>query len=139
MKGFLLDTNVLSELRKRDRCDAGVWEWFEGVNSDDLFLSVIVLGEIRKGIERIRIRDLDQARALEKWLKSVVTTFGDRILPIDHRVADRWGYIGIERPCAVLDALLASTAIVHDLTLVTRNVADVSGTGVKLLNPFSAG
>lgn len=137
MKGFLLDTNVLSELRKKDRCDPGVRAWFEGVDSDQLFVSVLVLGEIRKGIEQIRVRDPQQARALEKWLTSVISGFGDRILPVDHRVADRWGFIAISRPVAVLDALLAATALAHDLTLVTRNVVDVADTGAKLLNPFS--
>lgn len=104
MKGFLLDTNVLSELRKRDRCDVGVRKWFEGVKSDELFVSVIVLGEIRKGIERIRIRDREQARALEKWLKSLVTTFRDRILPVDNRVADRWvtSESSVHVPCWML-------------------------------------
>lgn len=91
MSGCLLDTNVLSELRKEQRCDAGVRRWLEETAEEELFLSVLVLGEIRQGIERIRLRDPAQARALEKWLVRIAAEFADRLLPVDERVADQWG------------------------------------------------
>ncbi len=137
MSGFLLDTNILSELRKQDRCDPGVRTWFEQSPEHQLFVSVLVLGEIRRGIERIRARDPRQADALEAWLESVTRHYEERILPVDLGVADRWGAMGSLQPIAPVDGLLAATALTHQLTLVTRNVADVESTGVKLLNPFS--
>ena len=137
MRGFLLDTNILSELRKQNRCNAGVQKWFIETADADLFISVLVLGEIRQGIERIRPRDRPQALALEQWLQSISTTFADRILPVDERVADQWGRLGVRQPLPLLDALLAATALVHDQTLVTRNVGDMAHTGVQWINPFS--
>lgn len=137
MSGFLLDTNILSELRKQERCDPGVRAWFEQCPENRMFVSVLVLGEIRRGIERIRARDPRQAEALESWLESVTQQYEERILPVDVRVADRWGAMGSLQPIAPVDGLLAATALTHQLTLVTRNVADVESTGVKLLNPFS--
>jgi predicted nucleic acid-binding protein len=137
MSGFLLDTNVLSELRKGGRCDPGVRGWMEDAVAEKLFVSVMVLGEIRHGIERIRIRDQPQARALEKWLRSLTTEFADRILPVDERVADQWGRIGLRQPGPLLDAFLAATALVHDLTVVSRDEDGFRHTGARLLNPFS--
>lgn len=137
MSGFLLDTNVLSELRKQDRCDPGVRSWFEQTPESELFVSVLVLGEIRRGVERIRIRDARQADALETWLESIAQGYEERVLGVDLRVADRWGAMGAHQPIAPVDGLLAATALTHRLTLVTRNVADVASTGVKVLNPFS--
>ena len=137
MSGFLLDTNVLSELRKESRCDPGVRDWMEHAVAEDLFVSVMVLGEIRRGIERIRIRDQNQARALEKWLQSLTTESADRILPVDERVADQWGRLGLRQPVPLLDAFLAATALVHDLTVVSRDEDGFRNTGVRLLNPFS--
>jgi predicted nucleic acid-binding protein len=86
MSGLLLDTNILSELRKGSHCDAGVRNWVESITAEEMFVSVLVLGEIRQGVERIRMRDQNQARALEKWLQSISTEFADRILPVDERV-----------------------------------------------------
>jgi predicted nucleic acid-binding protein len=123
-------------LRKENRCDTTVREWFEEAAPNELFLSVVVLGEIRQGIERIRQRDQAQARALEKWLHWVSTEFSDRILPIDEKVADHWGRLGLRQPVPVLDAFLAATAIVHDLALVTRDEG-FRNTGVRVVNPFS--
>ena len=134
---FLLDTNVVSELRKRDRCDENVAAWYTGVSDDELFLSVLVLGEIRRGIERIRDRDPQQCAALEQWLQDVTRRYAQRILPIDERVSDVWGQFCYIRNVPVVDGLLAATAKVHTLTLVTRNIQDVQGLGVDLLNPFS--
>ena len=134
---ILLDTNVVSELRKRDRCDENVAAWYTGVSDDELFLSVLVLGEIRRGIERIRDRDPQQCAALEQWLQDVTRRYAHRILPIDERVSDVWGQLYYIRNVPVVDGLLAATAKVHNLTLVTRNTQDVQGLGVNLLNPFS--
>ncbi len=137
MSGCLLDTNVLSELRKEKRCDAGVRQWLEETAEEELFISVLVLGEIRQGIERIRRRDPGQARALEKWLLWVVTEFHDRILPVDEKVADQWGRPGLQRPVPILDAFLAATALVHGLTVVSRDEEGFRHTGVSVINPFT--
>jgi hypothetical protein len=116
-----------------------VQRWFAEAAAEDLFVSVLVLGEIRQSIERIRLRDRPQAQALEKWLRWISTEFADRLLPVDERVADQWGRLGAQQPLPLLDALLAATALVHDLTLVTRNLDDLARTGVRVLNPFSGG
>ena len=137
MRGWLLDTNILSELRKDSRCDAGLRQWFEATADEDLFISVLVLGEIRQGIERIRHRDPVQARTLEKWLLWLATEFADRLLPVDDKVADKWGRLGLRRPVPVLDAFLAATALVHDLTMVSRDEDGFRNTGVPVVNPFS--
>ena len=137
MSGFLLDTNVVSELRKERRCDPGVRRWMEGTVAEQLFVSVLVLGEIRQGIERIRTRDQAQARALEKWLLGLSTEFAERILPVDERVADEWGRLGLQQPVPALDALLAATAIVHGLTVVSRDEDGFRNTGARVLNPFA--
>jgi predicted nucleic acid-binding protein len=136
MSGYLFDTNVLSELRKGTRCDVGVRQWLEGPLPEELFVSVLVLGEVRQGIERIRIRDQAQARVLEKWLQSLLNEFVDRILPVDDRVADRWGRLGLQHPVPILDALHAATALVHDLTVVSRDEDGFRSTGVRFINPF---
>lgn len=137
MSGCLLDTNVLSELRKGRRCDPGVNQWFVSVDDTELFTSVLVLGEIRKGIERIRPTDPSQARVLEKWLKETSEDYVDRILTVDERVADQWGRLGLNQPLPVLDALLAATALCHDLTLVSRDTRGFQAAGIQVLNPFS--
>ena len=135
---YLPDTNILSEIRKGQRCNPGVARWYASVLETDLYVSVLVLGEIRKGIELARRNnDHPKADVLEIWLQSVVENFSVRILPITAQVADAWGILNAIRPVSVIDGLLAATAEEHDLTLVTRNVSDVQGLGVKLLNPFS--
>jgi predicted nucleic acid-binding protein len=134
---WLVDTNILSEIRKGDRANEGVRTWFAEARDEDLFTSVLVLGEIRRGIESIRRRDVPSALALEQWLARVTTDFGDRVLPIDIRVADRWGALNVPNPIPTVDGLLAATALVHDLVLVTRNVSDVAPTGVSVLDPTS--
>ena len=136
MSGFLLDTNVLSESRKGPRINPGVSAWFQSVDDFDLFLSVLVLGEIRKGVEHARANDPIKARALERWLVGLEQGYDDRILPVTADVAEQWGHLSAIRPISTVDGLLAATAMVHDLTLATRNVSDVAHTGVKLLNPF---
>jgi predicted nucleic acid-binding protein len=107
------------------------------VDNDDLYLSVLVFGEIRSGVERIRPRDPHQARAIELWLAQVGAAFGDRVLPIDRAIADEWGRLYAMRPIPVVDGLLAATARIHQMTLVTRNDSDVAGLGAAVLNPFN--
>jgi predicted nucleic acid-binding protein len=133
---FLIDTNIILEVRKGDRCDPAVATWWAEVAEDDLWLSALVLGEIRKGVELARRRDPRKADALEAWLGDVISGFGDRVLPVDATVAEEWGRMNAIRPVPVIDALLAATAKANGLTLVTRNGADVAGLGVEVLNPF---
>jgi predicted nucleic acid-binding protein len=133
---WLIDTNIISEVRKGLRCNPAVAAWWSSVEDRDLFLSTLTIGEIRKGVEAVRIRDPDKARALEAWLQTIVQTFGPRILGIDAAVAESWGRISAIRSVPVVDALLAATASVHGLVLVTRNAIDVAGLGVRVLNPF---
>lgn len=132
---WLLDTNVLSELRKGERAHDGVRGWFAAAKDDDLYTSVLVLGEIRRGIESIRRRDEASAIALEQWLRRLTDTFADRVLTVDAAIAERWGRLNVPDPIPTVDGLLAATALVHDLTLVTRNTRDVERTGVRLLDP----
>lgn len=134
---FLIDTNVISEVRKGARCDAAVKLWYSSIKDSDLYLSSLILGEIRKGIELARPRDLAKAEALQAWLGAVVEAFGDRVIPVDRFVSDAWGRMSAMRPIPVVDGLLAATAKVHGLTLVTCNDTDVSGLGVRVLNPFN--
>lgn len=136
----LLDTNILSELRKpEERRDPGVMRWFESVRSDQLYLSVLVIGEIRKGIERVRGPDPRQAGALESWLSRVEGHYSGRILPITTEIAARWGRAQAQHNFPVIDALLAATADEHKLQLVSRNVQDLSLWPALQphLNPFS--
>lgn len=133
---YLVDTNVISELRKGRRCDPGVSSWFADVSSAEIYLSALTIGEIRKGIENIRRRDEPTAAALETWLGELLAAHSDRILPVDAVIAEKWGRFNVPDPLPVLDSLLAATASVHGLTLVTRNVKHVERTGVECLNPF---
>lgn len=133
---WLLDTNVVSELRKGARADPGVRAWVDAAEDSQLFTSVLVLGEVRRGIESIRRRDAVAAMALAQWLARLTETFDDRILSVDAKVADRWGSLNVSDPMPTVDGLLAATALVHGLTLVTRNVRDVARAGVKTFNPF---
>ena len=133
---YLIDTNILSELRKRERCNPNVAAWYASTRADELFLSVLVLGEVRRGAERLKKRDPAQARALERWLILAVDQFGDRLLHIDRWVAEEWGRIDAQTPVSPIDGLLAATAQLKDFTLVTRNVKHIVRTGVRYLNPF---
>jgi toxin FitB len=134
---YLIDTNIIAEVRKGAHCDARVSAWYASVADEELFLSTLVLGEIRKGIERARPRDAGKAAALESWLREVETAFGERVLGIDNIVSDHWGRMSAIRPLPVVDALLAATALANGLTLVTRNDRDVAGLGATVLNPFN--
>jgi predicted nucleic acid-binding protein len=133
---YLIDTNIISEVRKGKRCDKHVSAWYASIADDDLFLSTLVLGEIRKGVELARPRDAAKAVALERWLQEVETTFDGRVLGIDNAVSDQWGRMCAIRPVPVIDGLLAATALVNGLTLATRNERDVAGLGATVLNPF---
>lgn len=135
---FLLDTNVVSEIRKKTP-DPGVATWFASVPADQLFLSVLVVGEIRQGIERLARRDQAQAEVFERWLARLVDVYHDRIVPITTEVAEVWGRLNVPDPVPVVDGLMAATALVHGWTLVTRNADDVASTGVRLLDPFAVG
>lgn len=135
--GYLIDTNVLSELQKGERANPHVRAWYSQTRSEELYLSVLVLGEIRQGIERLRRRDPEQAQRLEQRMALVQARLADRILPISTAVAERWGRINVPDAFPVIDGLLAATALEHGLTLVTRNVRDVERSGASLLNPFA--
>lgn len=132
---FLLDTNVISEARKPN-CNAHVRAWIATVSGTDLYLSVLVIGEIQQGIERLRRRDPVQTDLFERWLARLCRDYADRILPITMAIAEEWGRMNVPDPVPTVDGLMAATAKVHGLTLVTRNTADLVRTGVQLLNPF---
>ena len=127
---------MLSELRKQQRCYPNVVGWLESVEPDELFLSVLSCGEIRKGIELVRRRDPASARALDRWLAGLETHYADRILPVTAAIADRWGRISPDQPLPVTDGLLAATGLEHKLTIVTRNTGDFARSGVATLNQF---
>jgi predicted nucleic acid-binding protein len=133
---YLVDTNVISELRKGERADPAVQAWFASVADEEIFLSVLTVGEIRQGVEWIRRRDPAAATALDRWLDRVVDMHRDRLVPVDRLVAEEWGRMNVPDPLPVIDGLLAATAKITGLTLATRNVADVERTGVDLVNPF---
>jgi predicted nucleic acid-binding protein len=134
---YLLDTNVLSETRKRQP-EAGVANWIAATPPDRLHVSVLTLAEIEQGIARVRGRgDQNRASALERWLRDVQAGFEDRVLPVALPVAAAWGRQQYTRPLPVIDALLAATARVHGLTVVTRNVKDFELAGIQVLNPFA--
>ena len=133
---FLLDTNILSELRKGPRADPEVVRWAGSIDLAEFGTSVLVIGEMRRGIELVRRRDSLQAIRLEQYLDTTRERFDGRILPVTEPIAQLWGRLSAPDRLSPADGILAATAIVHDLVLVTRNVRDVARTGVKLLNPF---
>jgi toxin FitB len=133
---FLIDTVTLSELRRRQR-DAKVVKWFERQRAADLFLSVISIGEIERGIARQRAVDPAFAGALAEWLDRVLTLYGERVVPFDLRSARRWGVLSAALGNDSADLMIAATALEHGLTVVTRNVSDFEPSGVAVVNPFS--
>lgn len=137
MNGYLIDTNVVSELRKGQRANPGVREWLAQHADDDLWLSVLVVGELRRGVALVRRRDPDSAQHLETWLIALEASYADRILPISLDIARQWSTLGVPDPLPVIDGLLAATALTHELTVVTRNVADVKRSGAKVIDPFT--
>ncbi|HEY4779230.1 MAG TPA: type II toxin-antitoxin system VapC family toxin [Solirubrobacterales bacterium] len=135
---YLIDTNVISELRKGERADPAVTSWFAALADEDVFLSVLTIGEIRRGIESIRRRDPEAAAALDSWLGRVYGAHRDRIVGIDQAIAEEWGRMNVPDPLPVVDGLLAATAKVTGLTVATRNSDDFVRTGVSIVDPFSA-
>ncbi len=133
---YLLDTNILSEIRKKERCHSNVYNWFREIEDSSIYLSVLVTGEIRKGIELKRRKDPMQALVLEQWLMTIEEYYLGKILTFNAETCDIWGKLNAIRPLPVIDSLLAATAMQHRLTLVTRNVKDLDNIGLKLLNPF---
>ena len=134
---FLLDTNVISEARK-PAPDHNVRAWLDSVPEAELYLSVLVVGEIRQGIERLRRRDPAQAEPYEVWLSALLRDFAGRLVPITAEVCAEWGRLNVPDPLPVVDGLMAATASSRKWTFVTRNVKDLARTGVRLLNPFDA-
>ena len=136
--GYLLDTNFISETRKI-RSNAGVTAFLSATDTAGLFLSVLTLGELRKGVEAKRRTDSVTAASLGVWVDGIETTFADRVLPVDAAAARLWGELSASRSLPVVDTLIAATAITRGLTLVTRNTRDVAATGVLLLDPWQGG
>lgn len=133
---FLLDTNIIAEIRKRDRGDPNVVGWVLETPAKDLCTSVLVLAEIRRGIELKRRHDPVQAGHLDLWMDGFKHKLGPRIIGIDDKIAQQWARLNVPDPLPFVDGLLAATALVLGLTLVTRNSVDISRTGVVWLNPF---
>lgn len=134
---YLIDTNVISELRKGERADPSVTSWFAALADEEVYLSVLTIGEIRRGVESIRRRDPDAGAALDSWLGRVYGAHRDRIVEIDRVIAEEWGRMNVPDPLPVIDGLLAATAKVTGLTVATRNSEDFARSGVSLVNPFS--
>ena len=137
MNGFLVDTNVVSELGKKERCAPKVSAWAATVPRNQDFLSVLVVGELVRSAMLKRRKDPQMADALARWIARLTHLYAERILPITLEIAHEWGRLSALRPIPPEDGLLAATALVHRLTLVTRNVKNVDGLGVSLLNPWS--
>jgi predicted nucleic acid-binding protein len=137
---YLVDTDVISESRKGDKANAGVRAFFEEATDQNttLYLSVITIGELRQGIEKIRHRgDSVQAQRLERWLIRLTNDYGNAILPFDQEAAQIWGRLRAPNPENPLDKQIAATALIYDLAVVTRNTAHYQPTGARLVNPFT--
>ena len=137
---YLVDTNVISEARKKSKANKGVRAFFKQTIEDEtqLFISVVTVGELRRGVELIRYRsDVRQANLLEKWLEALLTEYQDHILDINQDIAQLWGRLRVPHPENALDKQIAATALIYELTVVTRNHKDFVKTGVRVLNPFT--
>lgn len=136
---YLVDTDVISEIRKGEKANPGVLGFFSTASREaiPLYLSVVTIGELRTGVERLRHRgDTTQAKRLERWLRQVTTAYAEAILPFDDEMAHVWGRLHVPNPENPLDKQIAATALIHDLAVVTRNTAHFEPTGVRLRNPF---
>ena len=139
MSVYLIDTNVISELRKKSRANRGVISFFQKINESNqgIYLSVISIGELRRGVELIRHRgDVEQAKVLENWLEGLLSDYSEKILELDAVSAQLWGRLRVPNPENPIDKQIAAIALVHDLIVVTRNTSDFNGTGVVTFNPF---
>lgn len=134
---YLLDTNVVSEIRKGDRANARVIDWLSSVAQQQLCISVLVVGEVRQGIERLRGRDPEQAAVFDGWLTELREHYAGRILELGLTDAERWGRMNAANPLPAVDSLMAAQAIGRDMVLVSANTRDFERTGVRLLNPFA--
>lgn len=137
---YLVDTDVISELRKKDKADRRVTAFFKDASARDLalYLAAVTIGELRRGVELIRYRgDTRQAHMLERWLQGLLTDYSENILPFDADTAQVWGRLRVPHPENPLDKQIAATALLYDLVLVTRNVKHFAPTGVKLFDPFA--
>ncbi len=135
---YLLDTNVLSEIRKQERMDGNLRAWLDRTVEDERVTSVLVIAEIRRGIESKRRKDVAQAQALDRWLARLRRDFAGRTLAVDDKVADAWAIMNVPNPVPAIDGLIGATAKVHGLVLVTRNTRDFAKTRISVLNPFAA-
>lgn len=137
--GYLLDTNVASGARKGDRADPGLRRWLSSVSERDLYLSVLVVGEIRQGVDRLRRRDPEQASVYESWLTELRERYGERIVEVSLPDAELWGRINVPDPLPAVDSLMAAQARRRDMVVVTANERDFERTGAQILNPFEGG
>ena len=134
---YLVDTNVISEARKGSKANRGVQRFWQDVNEEGLYLSAQTIGELRRGVENIKHRgDVKQAQQLEDWLAQITGTYASRILDFDAECAQVWGMLMSPHNQHTVDKQIAAIALIHDLTIVTRNINDFVGTGVSLHNPF---
>jgi predicted nucleic acid-binding protein len=133
---FLLDTNILSELRKGARCDPSVANWAAKESGQAHYISVLSLGEIRKGIELLRKKSPAGCIPFENWLQKLQSDYANCTIAITAEIGERWGKLLAIRPLPLIDSLLAATALEHGLTLATRNTKDFDGLGISIVNPF---
>ncbi len=134
---FLLDTNVISEVRRK-RADPRVLSWMRRADPEALWISVLTLGEIAKGAAQCAARDRAQAAVYDRWLDHLRLHYADRMIAVDADIAEAWGRLAAKRVFPIVDGLLAATALVRGMTLVTRNERDIAGAGVPVLNPWNA-
>ena len=133
--GYLLDTNVVSE-RRRPRPDVRVAKYVDSLRDEAIFLSVLTIGELRRGAQERAKVDRAHSRRLDAWIDGLETSFADRILPVDLETSTAWGKLAAQRPRTIVDTLIAATALTHNLCLVTRNTRDIADTGVTYFNPW---
>lgn len=135
---YLVDTNVISEIRKGESAHPNVRAWWDSVSPSAVFISVLTLGEIRRGIRGLEARDKKRAAFLMIWLEGLSRFFASRLLPIDERAALAWAEISAKRSVPLIDSLIAACAASRDMTLITRNTKDIADSGVRYLNPFES-